>query len=249
NSYKGPLGDWYSTAVFDTTSNTGKHSYTSISGTSYLDLTSSAKSKLKKNTSYYLSMYIRPYNGSSNLEPTIEVKGEKSTIVSKKVKLSNKDYQRVDILVQNSENNPIDKVYIKNASSVQWDDVLFTEISAMKPKDFSNEDIKEKYKDYSEKLDTWNMRLDNVVFKNISPFQNYVTKYRVKYVGAIPAWSFDKTLTSYKVESNGSLMVNILEYNNGMGIDINSPSKSVTIYAISDDGREIEVYHRVGSYS
>ncbi|HDR5276343.1 hypothetical protein AT268_13755 [Bacillus cereus] len=246
-SYKGPLGDWHSTAVFDTVSNTGKHSYANISSTSYLDLSSPAKSKLKKNTSYYLSMYIKHYYG--NLEPTIEVQGEKSTIVSKKVKLSNDDYQKVDILIQNSERNPIDKIYIKNASNLHWDDVLLTEVAAMKPKDFSNDDIKAKYSDYSEKLDTWNMRLDNVVFKNISPFQNYVTKYRVKYVGAIPQWSFDKTLNSYELKSDGSLMVNILEYNDGMGIDINSPSKNVTIYAVTDDGREIEVYHRVGSYS
>nr|WP_172688950.1 binary toxin-like calcium binding domain-containing protein [Bacillus thuringiensis]AJR20766.1 Vip1-02 [Bacillus thuringiensis]AOB42271.1 Vip1-02 [Bacillus thuringiensis] len=241
------IGTWYN-ANYVNGGNTGKTQFQSKHSSAYVVLSSEAKKKLTQNTNYYLSMYMK---ADSNIEPTIEVASEKSTITSKKVKLNNQDYQRVDILAKNSESNPIDKIYIKGngTTNVYWDDVTITEISAMKPKDFSNDDIKVKYNDYSEKLDTWDMRLDNVVFKNITPFQNYVTKYRVKYVGTIPAWSFDKTLNSYELNSDGSLMVNILEYNDGRGIDLNSPSKNVTIYAITDDGREIEVYHKVGSYS
>ncbi|MEK4780834.1 hypothetical protein NST86_32105 [Bacillus sp. FSL L8-0199] len=241
-SYKGPLGDWYSTAVFSTASNTGKHSYTSISGTSYLDLTSSAKSNLKKNTSYYLSMYIKPYNGNLGLEPTIEVKGEKSTIVSKKVKLGSKDYQRVDILVQNSESNPIDKIYIKNASNVHWDDVTFTEISALKPKDLSDDDIKGIYKDYYEDKSNVGMSLDAVTFKNIKPLQNYVTKYRVKNRPAIPGLGvnpIDKTLDSGLVNDNSDVKVNLRDYSSN---GINIIFEKVDIYAITKDNREILVY-------
>ncbi|MED1637902.1 PA14 domain-containing protein [Bacillus thuringiensis] len=248
----GPLGKW-NNVMIGGEANTGQNSYWSISEgyIPCLELSPEAKIKLKKNATYYLSMYIRdPF---FNKQRTIVVKGDQSEIASKKVTL-NKNHQRVDILVRNSEKNPINHIAIDPYTinhAVNWDDVTFTEVSAMKPKDLSDDDIKEKYKDYSENFDTgvWKMHLNNVVFKNISLLQNYVTKYRVKYVGATPERSFDKTLNSYKVESNGSLMVNFLEYDDGFGLNMDSPSKNVTIYAITDDGREIEVYHRVGSNS
>ncbi|OTX95991.1 hypothetical protein BK726_02050 [Bacillus thuringiensis serovar londrina] len=236
-----PLGKWNNAAIGGA-ANTGKNSYESLGAeyTPSLQLSSEAKSKLKKNTTYYLSMYLR---SQSNNSPTIEIRGEKNIeIASKKVTL-NANYTKVDILVRNSENNPINQIVIRPNSInhwINWDDVTITEISAMKPKDFSNDDIKKIYKDYTEVKN--GAYLDAVTFKNIKPLQNYVTKYRVKNRPATPGWGvipIDKTLDSGPVNNDGDVKVNLQDYSNN---GINTAFEKVDIYAITNDGREILIY-------
>ncbi|MDY7522446.1 hypothetical protein SBO61_30705, partial [Bacillus thuringiensis] len=236
-----PLGKWNNAAIGGA-ANTGQNSYESLSAgfTPSLQLSSEAKSKLKKNTTYYLSMYLR---SQANNSPTIEIRGEKNIeIASKKVTL-NANYTKVDILVKNSENNPVNQIVINPNStnhSINWDDVTITEVSAMKPKDFSNDDIKKIYKDYTEVKN--GSYLDAVTFKNIKPLQNYVTKYRVKNRSAIPGLGvipIDKTLDSGPVNNNGDVKVNLRDYSSN---GINTAIEKVDIYAITNDGREILIY-------
>ncbi|PFR98724.1 hypothetical protein CN988_30305, partial [Bacillus thuringiensis] len=125
----GPIGTWYVTKAVEE-GNTGKLAYESNDGN--LILSSEARSKLDKNSNYYLSMYLK---ANFDTEAIIEVSGENSTITSKKVKLNSQGYQRVDILVQNSERNPIDGIDVRSVlensnSFVLWDDVSITNISA-----------------------------------------------------------------------------------------------------------------------
>ncbi|HDR4875103.1 TPA: hypothetical protein QCR24_006093, partial [Bacillus cereus] len=238
---EGPLGKWNNVSIGGA-ANTGENSYWSISAgfTPWLQLSSEAKSKLKKNTTYYLSMYIRT---NSNYNPTIKVWGEESEIASKKVTLT-KNYQRVDILVRNSEKNPINQIVIDPHSinhSINWDDVTITEISALNPANLSDGEIKEIYKDYSESINGFGV-LDTVTFKNIKPLQNYVTKYRVKNRSAIPGLGvipIDKTLDSGPVNNDGDVKINLRDYSSN---GISTMLEKIDIYAVTKDGREIQVY-------
>lgn len=133
--------------------NTGKNQYQSSSSNAYISLSSSTKEELNKNTTYYLSVYMK---ADVNTEPIIEIKGEKSTIASRKVKLSNKGYQRIDILVENTESNPIHQIYVhgNNKTNVYWDDVSLTEVSAVKREvsDISDKEIQRAHTFKKEKL-------------------------------------------------------------------------------------------------
>lgn len=243
-----PIGTWNNTS-YVSGGNTGKKQFQSKNSSAYVALSSEAKKKLNKNTNYYLSMYMK---ADSNTEPTIEVTGEKSAITNKKVKLNNQGYQRVDILVKNSERNPIDKIYIRGngTTNVYWDDVTISEVSAINPASLSDEEIKEIYKDYTENIVNWGAggkRLNSVTFKNIKPLQNYVKKYRVLYnsfaVNGDP--SFNQVRDSYEVDANGSVKVNMLDYNKGNGISVGiggGGGYNLTVSAVTDDGREIAVY-------
>ncbi|WP_276307179.1 binary toxin-like calcium binding domain-containing protein [Bacillus thuringiensis] len=127
--HTGPLGTWYDTMVKDANNaNTGRKYFSAFQTKPRLELSQGAKSKLKKNCMYYISMYMKCANAAS---PTIEVISEKGKIISsKKVTLGLK-YQRVDILVENTAGDPIEKMYIKGLlRNVSWDDVSFTEVCA-----------------------------------------------------------------------------------------------------------------------
>ncbi|WP_000574797.1 binary toxin-like calcium binding domain-containing protein, partial [Bacillus thuringiensis] len=233
----GPIGHWYYT--YNTGGgNTGKHQYRSANPSANVVLSSEAKSKLDKNTNYYLSMYMK---AESDTEPTIEVSGENSTITSKKVKLNSEGYQRVDILVPNSERNPINQIYVRgnNTTNVYWDDVSITNISAINPKTLTDEEIKEIYKDFSESKDwPW---FNDVTFKNIKPLENYVKQYRVDFWNTNSDRSFNRIKDSYPVNEDGSVKVNMTEYNEGYPLRIES-AYHLNISAITYDGREIPVY-------
>ncbi|MCM3222915.1 PA14 domain-containing protein [Bacillus cereus] len=112
--------------------NTGKREYRSNHPAAYVLLSSKSKNKLLKNTNYYISMYMR---ADSDIEPTIEIKGEKDTITSQKIKLNTEDYTRVDIPIKNTEKNPINQIIVKGNGKtyVYWDDVSISKVSAMKP--------------------------------------------------------------------------------------------------------------------
>ncbi|PFR35273.1 hypothetical protein COK29_33740, partial [Bacillus cereus] len=58
-------------------------------------------------------------------------------------------------------------------------------------------------------------------------------------------FNFNITKNAYEIDSNGGTKVNLLEYNGGYGI-INSNwlNKNITIYAITKDGKEIQVFHK-----
>ncbi|MDT2240402.1 hypothetical protein P7H22_08770 [Paenibacillus larvae] len=189
-----PLGNWIYTDQVDG-GNTGKKQYQSADRNTSLIFSSEAKSKLNKNKAYYLSMYMK---ADSDTEPTIKVKGQNSTIASKKVKLNNKRYQRVDILVKNRGKNPIDRISVKGDSktNVYWDDITITDISSIKPdkeiretnKDhnmaidicegITDKEIQEMYKDYSE---TKNGHYINAVtFKNIKLLKKDIKNTELK---------------------------------------------------------------------
>ncbi|PNK22773.1 hypothetical protein CBR59_30080 [Bacillus thuringiensis] len=125
----------------------------------------------------------------------------------------------------NSERNPIDKIYIRGngTTNVYWDDVTISEVSTINPASLSDEEIKEIYKDYTENIFDWEggKRLNSVTFKNIKPLQNYVKKYRINNRGfAYPEHTINQVRDSYEVGANGSVKVNMLDYNKGNGIDI-----------------------------
>ncbi|WP_179892740.1 binary toxin-like calcium binding domain-containing protein [Bacillus thuringiensis] len=111
--------------------NTGKKHYYSADAQARLVLNNRAKNKLKKNTDYYLSMYMI---ADKDTEPQIKIYGQKGMIASKSIKLNNKAYQRVDILVSNLEGNEMENIYIlgSGGTKVSWDDISFTEVSSMK---------------------------------------------------------------------------------------------------------------------
>ncbi|WP_231122479.1 hypothetical protein [Bacillus thuringiensis] len=208
----GPIGHWYYTYNVGGR-NTGKHQYRSAHPSANVVLSSEAKSKLDKNTIYYLSMYLK---ADSDTEPTIEVNGENSTITSKKVKLNNKGYQRVDILVQNSERNPIKQIHARgnNTTNVYWDDVSITKILAMNPKNLTDEEIKEKYKNFSESISWDGEWFNSVTFKNIKPLENYVKQYRVVCERGILD-SFNIVKDSDPVNEDGSVTVDMMKYTDG----------------------------------
>ncbi|WP_205730362.1 hypothetical protein [Bacillus thuringiensis] len=179
-------------------------------------------------------------------EGIIEVRGENSTITSKKVKLNNKGYQRVDILVQNPERNPIDRIDVRNvtindSAKIYWDDVSITKISAMNPKNLTDEEIKEKYKDFSESISWDGEWFNSVTFKNIKPLENYVKQYRIDFWNTNSDRSFNRIKDSYLVNEDGSVKVNMTEYNEGYPLRIES-DYHLNISAITYDGREISVY-------
>ncbi|MBJ7966992.1 binary toxin-like calcium binding domain-containing protein [Bacillus cereus] len=240
-----PIGTWNNTSYVNG-GNTGKNQFRSSKSDAHVALSSEAKKKLNQNSNYYLSMYMR---ADSNIEPTIEVAGEKSEIASKKVKLNNQGYQRVDILVKNSERNPIDKIYIRGNTSVYWDDVTISEVSAISPASLSDQEIKEIYINFTEQIDNWfgGTYLNNVTFKNIKPLQNYIKKYKVNYnrIG-YPEYAINQVRDSYEVDANGSVKVNMLDYNKGYGIDIGfwGGGYVLNVSAVKDDGREVLVYSK-----
>ncbi|MGH0590578.1 RICIN domain-containing protein, partial [Bacillus mycoides] len=132
SDYKGPLGTWYYTSI-ENGGNTGEKQFASSSQYAELQLSTKSKNQLNKNTDYYLSMYMK---ADSTTEPNIEILGEKGTTINtKQVELNNKGYQRVDILMSNSIENPIDMIRISGngETKVYWDDVSITEVSALSP--------------------------------------------------------------------------------------------------------------------
>ena len=243
-SLSGPLGTWSLTLVIDG-GNTGKKQYISglSGGTSTLTLNQASKNKLEKNTNYYISLYMKA--DTDNTKPTLEIAGEKSVLASKQITLNKSDnnYTRVDILVHNLEYNPIKEIRIvaDGKSRVLFDDLSVSKVSATKPNELSDEEIKGIYQDHKEDVVKYDdmYYLNSVTFTNIHPLQNYVTKYKVKTKA-----NLDKSLDSYPVDSKGSVKVNMLDYNKGGGLYLGDNNGKVSIYAVTKDGREIEVYQR-----
>ncbi|HDR3452152.1 Vip1Fa1 (plasmid) [Bacillus thuringiensis serovar morrisoni str. 4AA1] len=216
--------------------NTGKNQYQSSSSNAYISLSSSTKGELNKNTTYYLSMYMR---ADADTEPTIELKGEKSTIKSQKVKLNNKGYQRVDILVENTESNPIHQIYVhgNNKTNVYWDDVSLTEVSAIKQElpDISDKEIQRAHTFKKEQLsldgkymNELTLHVDSLKDKNNKPVQfSYKVKDGEKDLGT----------KSYTPDKQGNININFLDYNRGFGI---SKDHKIQIYAVRKD-QEVKV--------
>nr|ABR68093.1 Vip1A(BR) [Bacillus thuringiensis] len=244
-SYTGPLGTWYLTYNV-VGGNTGKRQYRSAHSSAHVALSSEAKKKLNQNANYYLSMYMK---ADSTTEPTIEVAGEKSAITSKKVKLNNQNYQRVDILVKNSERNPMDKIYIRGngTTNVYWDDVTISEVSAINPASLSDEEIQEIFKDSTIEYGNPSFVADAVTFKNIKPLQNYVKEYEIYH----KLFSHDSSGNEHITENNfnkegdlkedGSVKVDLKD--NGLGLWM-SVGSNLKVWAITNDGRKIEVLNK-----
>ncbi|MCU5669006.1 PA14 domain-containing protein [Bacillus cereus] len=238
------IGTWYMTYRVSG-GNTGKSQFRSAHPSAQVVLNSEAKNRLNKNSMYYISLYMK---ADSDTQPIIEVNGEKSTISSKKVNLNSKEYQRVDILVDNLEGNPIKSVYVRgnDKTNVYWDDVAFTEVGASEDvnKAFSDEEIRAKYADFNI-IRGGNDRefINAIVFKNIKPLQDYVKQYRVVHRSTPLHTDLDQTRDSYPVDNNGSVKVNFLEYNSGIGFWIGK-TFDIKIYAITNDGRSVLVFSK-----
>ncbi|OTW37622.1 binary toxin-like calcium binding domain-containing protein, partial [Bacillus thuringiensis] len=144
-----PLGEWVFKPDINNVEggNTGKRQYRlskSQDDNIYygmLAFTSEVSNKLKKNYQYYISMSIKADIG---VEPTVSIIGASDRIVNKQFKLNSNGYQRFDILVDNSESNPIDAILldlgVSNQAPINYskdiyiDDITITEVSAMKEK-------------------------------------------------------------------------------------------------------------------
>lgn len=235
-SYENKIGTWYYTFGRSGNANTGQRHYGTGSngGTGILDLSSNAKNKLAKNRNYYISLYMK---ANADTESTITVKGEKSDIFSKKVQLNSKGYQRIDLLVSNWEKNPIKGLYVeaKEGTSNSWDDVSFTEVSAMKTKKLTDKNIQDIYSDYSFAHGMFN-KVESIWFKNITPLQNYIKKYHVTIKNSNGKLISDATRGTYTPEKDGSVKLHLLDYNSGYGVAFGG---TVEIEAIGADGRVI----------
>ncbi|TKJ00845.1 hypothetical protein FC695_20590, partial [Bacillus cereus] len=109
NSNSGPIGEWYYTYQVSG-GNTGKRQYKSAHPGASLEFSQKAKNILKKNSKYYLSMYMK---ADADTEPIIEIQGGNAKIIkTQKAKLNNQGYQRVDILINNTEATPIENIVI-----------------------------------------------------------------------------------------------------------------------------------------
>ncbi|AMR88629.1 binary toxin-like calcium binding domain-containing protein [Bacillus thuringiensis] len=144
-----PLGEWFGPKNSVTNlvgGNTGKRQYrlSKYENTyvGWLVLSPEIQNKLKKNYKYYISMFIK---ADKDIEPTIRINHGFNAIVNKKVKLSSDKYQRIDILVDNSESNLLDGILCTLGVSeedkeigtnyngnIYIDDVAITEVSAIK---------------------------------------------------------------------------------------------------------------------
>ncbi|MGH0590635.1 RICIN domain-containing protein, partial [Bacillus mycoides] len=126
------LGEWLNGVYRGDEGNTGKKHYYSKNTEAYLKVSSKAKNQLNKNNNYNLSMYMK---ADSNTETAIEVWGKNGKISEKNVKLNNEGYQRVDMLVSNLPDNPMEEIFIQGNGdiTVRWDDVSITEISSINP--------------------------------------------------------------------------------------------------------------------
>ncbi|MGA5662635.1 binary toxin-like calcium binding domain-containing protein [Bacillus bombysepticus] len=233
-----PLGNWYYTFnVSD--GNTGKHQYRSSHPSANVVLSSEAKDKLTKNSQYYLSLYMK---AEADTEATIEAVGTESTIKKTTVKLNNKGYQRVDILVENSEQNPIKQIYMlrngDDKTDVYWDDVSLTEISAIK--DMTQDLDEEVQKAHTFKGELIGLSSKNQFIKQLTLHVNQVKdnhdrlvpfEYRVKAMGR------DLGKKLYKPDREGNITIDFSEYNNGQElVDVGD----IQIYAVYN-GREVKV--------
>ncbi|WP_410491856.1 PA14 domain-containing protein (plasmid) [Bacillus thuringiensis] len=237
-----PIGTWYNTN-YVSGGNTGKTQFQSKHSSAYVALTSEAKKKLNKNKNYYLSMYMK---ADSNTEPIIEITGEKSTKTSKKVKLNNHDYQRVDILVGNYESNPIDKIYIRGngMTNVYWDDVTISEVSAINPASLSDEGIREIFQDFTIEYGNPSFMIDAIIFKNIKIVHNYVKEYEIyyKYItfedihGNNPQINEETYNVEGELKEDGSVKI---KKNFMAGKDT-----ELKVRAITNDGRKVEVFSK-----
>ncbi|HDR4766490.1 TPA: binary toxin-like calcium binding domain-containing protein [Bacillus thuringiensis] len=233
-----PMGTWYYTYNLEGDGNTGGKKYQSADPSANVVLSSEAKEKLKKGNKYYLSLYMR---ADSDTAPTIEVKGEKSTITSKKIKLNNKGYQRVDILVENTNENPINQIYVHgdNKTNVSWDDITLTEISVIKDmkQGINDEDVQKAHTFKGELIGA--VRADkfmNQLTLHVNPLRDNQNKliqfeYKVKDNGK------DLGNKLYKPDQKGNITLNFLEYNNGRGIN---RTHNIQVYAVYN-GKEIKV--------
>lgn len=234
-SHISEIGRWYGTYVLNGIPNTGNHYYNTLFGNpATLELSSNSKNKLTKNKQYYVSLYIR---GELDTEPTIRVIGEKEDILTKKVKVYNQGYQRIDILVKNMESNPITDISLKSNSDtgIFWDDISFTEVSTVKPENYTDENIQDIYSNYSLKYG-FGSTVNSILFKNITPLQNYIKKYHVICKDQYGDITVNVTKNTYLPKNDGSVELNLLEYNAGYGVDLGSV---VEIEAIGADGRVI----------
>ncbi|PGT99132.1 hypothetical protein COD21_31460 [Bacillus cereus] len=126
------IGTWYCTERIPG-GITGHGEYRSSDLRASLQLEQTAKDKLQKDNSYYLSMYMK---ADADVETKIDIQGEfDNTIKSKKVKLNNKGYQRVDVLIENTDALSIDQIAIvgDGKTNVYWADVSVTEVTAIQP--------------------------------------------------------------------------------------------------------------------
>ncbi|HDR4765616.1 TPA: hypothetical protein ACQ75Q_003812 [Bacillus thuringiensis] len=259
-----PIGTWYYTYNSEGEQNTGGKKYKSAHPNANVVLSSEAKEKLKKGEKYYLSLYMK---ADEDTQPTIEVKGELATITSKKVKVNNKGYQRVDLLVENSNLNPINQIYIhgNDKTNVYWDDASLTHISSLKKEEdgtscLSDDTIKGMYKNmiYSyyprefpiNQYESWGGgQLYSISFRDVpKSFQSYVKAYRVKSSDGSLDVTKDSKVSDY-------ITLDIKSYNNGYPLAVNNFTKTlgryklnsfstVSVFAITVDGREIEVNNK-----
>ncbi|EJC3746269.1 hypothetical protein MYY11_002669 [Enterococcus faecium] len=229
------LGNWYYTYnPFGGDANTGTKYYHSAHTEASLVLDSNAKSKLAKNRNYYISLYMKP---EADTDPTIIVKGERANIISKKVQLSSKGFQRIDILVSNMERNPINQLFIvgDGNTDISWDDVSFTEVGAMTPENYTDKDIQTIYSDYFFDYG-WSNTVNAIWFKNITPLQNYIKKYHVTVKSPNGIIEIDDTRDTYPPKKDGSVKIHLVDYNSGYGVTV---GYTVEIEAIGADGRVI----------
>ncbi|TKI36822.1 hypothetical protein FC683_07330 [Bacillus cereus] len=228
-----PLGTWNNTNE-ENGGNTGGKQYKSAHSNAYVQLSLEAKNKLKKNTKYYLSMYMK---ADADTETTIEIRGERNTKTNKKVKLNNKGYQRIDVLVGNSEINLIDKIYVhgNDKTNVYWDDVSFTEVSSINKEESEIEELSDKnikdfyqnasFSSYEQKEQQTGMvyhgaeKLSNISFSDVPDYLAPCIKaYRVDYTlkDVNPSSSITKsTIKDSKEFSNGILKLDMKDYNDG----------------------------------
>nr|ANP24201.1 binary vegetative insecticidal protein [Bacillus thuringiensis] len=233
-----PIGTWSYTYNPKVDGNTGGKKYQSAHPSANVVLSLEAKEKLKKGNKYYLSLYMK---ADSDTAPTIEVKGEKSTITSKKIKLNNKGYQRVDILVENTNENPINQIYVHgdDKTKVSWDDITLTEISVIKnmKQGVKDEEVRKAHTFKSELIGgTGANKFMNQLTLHVNPLKDNQNKpiqfeYKVKDNGK------DLGNKLYKPDQKGNITLNFLEYNNGRGIDRNH---NIQVYAVYG-GKEVKV--------
>lgn len=126
------LGAWYNTGNI-LGGHTGKRQYKILDNTleAAATLSPEKRKKLKKNTVYYVSLLMK---ADSDVPVHIIAESGYERINSVKASLNRLNYQRVNLLVTNTEEYPIDAIAIRSEGDtrIYWDDVAFVEVGAVK---------------------------------------------------------------------------------------------------------------------
>ncbi|MCC5425079.1 binary toxin-like calcium binding domain-containing protein [Clostridium botulinum] len=189
-------------------------------------------SMVEEGKKYYLSFYIKANKNSHTTVSNAENFLEKKSIL-----LDDKGYKRVDIPIsKKSKNGVAIRVLQAEVGKVYLDDISISEVSKFRQNSFKDEEyIKSFYTDHKLVKGGDYFRNSIRFTKDMREISKHIPKYRIKCTGLD---EFDVTRSSYEPSSDGTLEINFLDYNAGMGLSLND---HITIYAINNNGDEIKI--------